>query len=240
MTEALSPEELEDERDFLLSSLADLEREREVGDLDDHDYAALKDDYTARAARVLRAIDAGRAAAAPAPSRNLRRTLVVGGLVAAFAVVAGVLVAQSSGRRDPGRTATGDIRQSTIEKLNEAGRVIAQDPAKAVDLYDDILQGDSKNVEALTYKGWALFLSGHPNDGLTSLIDGAQADPTYPDVHAFLAIVFFRSGLVAESGRELDRLDALKPPAQIRQLTEGLRAQVEAAVASTTTSTAAG
>jgi tetratricopeptide (TPR) repeat protein len=237
MTDALSPEELEDERDFLLSSLADLEREHEVGDLDDHDYAALKDDYTARAARVLRAIEAGRATAAPAPSRNLKRTLVVGGLVAAFAIVAGVLVAQSSGRRDPGQTATGDVRQSTIEKLNAAGRVLAEDPAKAVDLYDEILKGDSKNPEALTYKGWALFLSGNPGDGLTSLIAGAQADPTYPDAHAFLAIVFFRSGLVAESSRELDRLDALQPPAQIRQLTEGLRAQVQAALAASSTTT---
>jgi hypothetical protein len=237
MTDALSPEELADERDFLLASLADLEREHEVGDLDDDDFAALQDDYTARAARVLRAIDAGRAAAAPAPTRDLRRRLVLGGLVAAFAIVAGVLVAQSSGRRDPGQTATGDVRQSTIEKLNEAGRVLAEDPAKAVDLYDEVLATDSKNPEALTYRGWAQFLSGRPGDGLTSIIAGAQADPTYPDAHAFLAIVFFRSGLVAESSRELDRLDALQPPAQIRQLTDGLRAQVEAALAGSTTTT---
>src|SRR5690606_37957028 len=40
---------LEEQRDFLLRSLDDLEREREAGDLDDDDYQALKDDYTARA-----------------------------------------------------------------------------------------------------------------------------------------------------------------------------------------------
>ena len=49
---------LEEERDFLLRSLDDLEREREAGDLDDADYATLKDDYTARAAGVLRALAA--------------------------------------------------------------------------------------------------------------------------------------------------------------------------------------
>lgn len=46
--------ELEDERDFLLVSLDDLDTERQAGDLDDDDYNTLRDDYTARAAAVLR------------------------------------------------------------------------------------------------------------------------------------------------------------------------------------------
>jgi tetratricopeptide (TPR) repeat protein len=45
-----SRDELEEERDFLLSSLRDLEREREAGELSQRDYQALHDDYTARAA----------------------------------------------------------------------------------------------------------------------------------------------------------------------------------------------
>jgi hypothetical protein len=48
---------LDEQRDFLLRSLADLEREHEAGDVDDHDYVTLKDDYTARAARTIRAIE---------------------------------------------------------------------------------------------------------------------------------------------------------------------------------------
>ncbi|MEO7837244.1 MAG: hypothetical protein ABIS21_06340, partial [Acidimicrobiales bacterium] len=50
--------ELEEERDFLLRSLQDLEREQEAGDLDEADYRSLRDSYTARAAAVLRAIEA--------------------------------------------------------------------------------------------------------------------------------------------------------------------------------------
>ena len=46
--------ELEEERDFLLRSLDDLESEHAGGDLDDADYRALEEDYTARAAAVLR------------------------------------------------------------------------------------------------------------------------------------------------------------------------------------------
>jgi len=49
---------LEEQRDVLLKSLRDLEQEREAGEIGDDDYAALKDDYTARAATVLRAIEA--------------------------------------------------------------------------------------------------------------------------------------------------------------------------------------
>src|SRR3546814_7205783 len=59
---ALDPaslEALEDQRDFLLSSLEDLERARAAGDVDDTDYQTLKDDYTARAASVIRSIEAG-------------------------------------------------------------------------------------------------------------------------------------------------------------------------------------
>ena len=57
--------ELEEERDFLLRSLDDLDRERAAGDLDPADYVALKEDYTARAAAVLRAIDHGAGRGAP-------------------------------------------------------------------------------------------------------------------------------------------------------------------------------
>lgn len=239
MTDALPQTDLaslEEERDFLLSSLEDLEREHAAGDLDDHDYEGLRDDYTARAARVLRAIEAGAAPApVPEPQRDRRRTVALVALVALFAVVAGVLVAQSVGRRDPGDTATGGVRQSVTEKLNEAGRLLGTDAEAALRLYGEVLDEDPDNVEALTYRGWGLYLSGEAGDGLTSLIEAATNDPSYPDAHAFLAIVFYRNGLLDEAGRELDRLDALDPPTQIRELTDGLRAQVDAAKASTTT-----
>mgnify|MGYP006292610163 CR=1 FL=1 len=45
---------LSEERDFLLESLRDLERERQAGDIDDDDYVTLRDDYTVRAARIIR------------------------------------------------------------------------------------------------------------------------------------------------------------------------------------------
>ena len=112
----LDPDELaalEEQRDFLLGSLDDLERERDAGDIDEHDYETLRNDYTARAAEVLRALDERRQAFAEA-----RRTSSTGRIVAIvagvllFAVVAGVLVAQALGGRAPDQTITGGIRQT--------------------------------------------------------------------------------------------------------------------------------
>ncbi len=208
---------LVDQRDFLLRSLEDLEREHDAGDVDEHDYLALKDDYTARAAHVLRALEVDHPQLAPAPRRrSWRRTglAVVG--VGAFAVLAGVAVAHVSGRRDPGQTLTGGIRQSVTESLNQALRESQQGSyAAALDEYAKVLKEEPDNVEALTYRGWVLTLSGDIPNGLSSLIKAATTNPKYPDAHAFLAVVLFRSGLLTESSRELDRLDALNPPPDI-------------------------
>lgn len=230
---------LEEQRDFLLRSLEDLERERAAGDVDDHDYATLKDEYTVRAAQVLRELEAGRRRPAPtAGEGSRRRTLVSALVVVVFAAVAGLLVSQALGRRDPGEVVTGSIRQSATEKLNAAGRRAATgDLAGAMELYDEVLASDPDNAEALTYKGWMQTLSGDGSGGLSALLAAATAHPTYPDVHAFLAIVFFRNGLVSQAGRELDRLDALDPPPAIRDLTSGLRAKIDAAQAAAGSST---
>lgn len=223
---------LEDQRHFLLRSLEDLEREHEAGDVDEHDYQALKDDYTARAAAVLRAIEVGQASPGDdEPRAPWARRLLVGLGVVAFAVVAGLMVAQAAGRREAGQVATGDVRQSVTEKLNEANRRGGEgDYAAAIALYDEVLRQDPASAEALTYKGWMLSLSGQREEGLQALLEAATAHPDYADVHAFLAVVLFRSGLVEQADRELDRLEALDPPAAIRQLTDGLRTRVDAAL----------
>jgi hypothetical protein len=233
---------LVDQRDFLLRSLEDLEREHEAGDIDVHDYTALKDDYTVRAARVLRALQAEHPRVAPAarPSSWRRRLVVVAG-VGVFGVLAGLLVAHTAGRRDPGQTITGGTRVSVTEQLNSALADANQgDYPAALDLYGKVLAQEPTNTEALTYKAWVQTLSGDVSNGLTGLLRVATTTPRYPDVHAFLAVVLFRTGLVAEASRELDRLDALSPPAQILQLTAGLRTQIQAALATTSTTAPAG
>jgi tetratricopeptide (TPR) repeat protein len=228
---------LEDQRDFLLRSLEDLEREHDAGDVDDVDYQTLKDDYTARAAKVLRAIEGGPTpTSSPARPRRSRRTIGIVTGVVVFAVLAGVLLAQSAGRRQEGESATGDIRQSITQRLNSAGQLGSQAKYdQAIKVYDDVLAEDPDNAEAAAYKGWMMTLGGDAEAGLSQLLTAATAHPEYPDGHAFLAVVFFQNGLIDESSRELDRLDALDPPAEVRQLTGQLRTAIDAAKASTTT-----
>ena len=50
---------LEQERDFLLKSLEDLETEYSAGDIDEADYQQLKADYTVRTADVIRRLQKG-------------------------------------------------------------------------------------------------------------------------------------------------------------------------------------
>ena len=117
---------LEQERDFLLASLRDLEAEHAAGDIDEQDYHSLRDDYTRRTAIVLRALDAERTGRAPggrrpsrsagagasgarAPRRTRRawRTGAVVAVVAVFGALAAWAVTASSGSRLASQPITG-------------------------------------------------------------------------------------------------------------------------------------
>lgn len=224
---------LEEQRDFLLRSLDDLEREHEAGDVDDHDYQALKDDYTARAARMIRSIEAheARRAAASRPRRSWGRMAAVGAGVAVFALVAGILVAQASGRREASDGPTGDIRETTRDQLDDAVELAAQgDYEAAIEIHDEVLAEQPDNVEALTYKGWFQLRMGDES-GVVTLIDASELDQDYPATHVFLAVAFRDLGRPTTALAELDRLDALDPPPEIARMAEGLRAELEATVA---------
>ncbi|MGA1365869.1 MAG: hypothetical protein ACO31T_04355, partial [Ilumatobacteraceae bacterium] len=49
--------ELQEQRDFLLNSLRDLEREHKFGDIDDQDYESLRKEYVSRDAAVIKQIE---------------------------------------------------------------------------------------------------------------------------------------------------------------------------------------
>jgi uncharacterized protein (TIGR02996 family) len=173
---------LESERDFLLRSIADLETERTAGNLDEERYQALKDDYTARAAAVLRSIEEGRdARPAPAPAPK-KRKLLTGGAVLAFVVVAALALAAAAGKRHDGQTITGNA-QSSANDTDAARRAALERQVKehpddatahlvfaryllekgeateAVKEYVATARLDPKNAEANAYAGWVSFLA---------------------------------------------------------------------------------
>jgi hypothetical protein len=215
----------------LQRSLSDLEHEHDAGDLDDVDYETLKSDYESRLGAVSHAIEDGRAelAATRKPSSAGRTAAIIGGITV-FAILCGFFVARNAGLRDPGNTITGDISQTAHQQntvcLNEA----RDDPSKAINCYTSVLATAPQNVEALTYRGWIRFVSGD-TQGVNDLRQAVTLDGTYPDVHAFLAIVLFQAGCATDANAELQRLDALNPSPLITDQVASLRTQVQQALA---------
>ena len=193
---------LEEERDFLLKSLDDLEHEREAGGIDDASYRALHDDYTARAAAVIRALRDGVDSRPEPEHRPLsRRWLVVGGLVA-FAVIAGVVLAFALGARLPGETSSGNTgssdgqRPSASDRRERLEKAVAANPddvasrlllaqyleadddlAAALRQYDEIIRIDPGNAQAQAQSGRILYLTATAADATDAadLVDAARA-----------------------------------------------------------------
>lgn len=230
--------ELEEERRFLLRSLRDLDREFEAGDVERDDYDTLRDDYTVRAAAVLRAIEDRQAVAAviaERPRRSVGSRLLVGVAVLAVAAGIGLLVARSAGQRLPGQEISGgqavppdDVAAVLVGARDALGTADYQTSAE---LYASVLDQDPDHPEALAYSGWlTVLVSRNASDdvaaaglegGKQRLLQAVEADPDYADPHCFLAIVAEQyeddSTTARRQGQEC--LD-LNPPAQMRGLVE--------------------
>ena len=195
-TTRFDPDELaalESERDFLLRSLDDLEAERAAGNLEDDRYQALKDDYTARAAAVLRSIEEGFDARPVPPPVPWRRRLAAGLGIAAFAAVAAVLLAGALGERLPGGSATGNAQSDRRRALEEQVRrhpdsaaahmayarhlLDTGEVADAVVEFDTAARIEPDNAEALAYAGWLVFLAAGSQTG-----DAQDTQPPSGDV----------------------------------------------------------
>ena len=231
--------ELEEERRFLLRSLDDLEREHTAGDVDDHDFAALRDGYVARAAAVLREIDAGREALPPRRRRR-GRTLAAVLATLAFAAFAGWFVARSSGQRDASGTATMLPDDEVSEQLSLARTAAAAgDAATAIQAYQRVLTLDPDNIEANTYAGWLIVTSGQTagradfvDAGITQLRRAIEIDTTYTDAHCLLGVALGRFAETpdpVEGKAELQACLANDPPQQVRALVEPVLAAIDAA-----------
>ncbi|MEX2254029.1 MAG: hypothetical protein WEC34_01200 [Acidimicrobiia bacterium] len=197
---------LEEERDFLLRSLDDLEQERAAGSIDEESYRALHDDYTARAAAVIRALRDGIDTRPTEPTSSWkRRGLVIGGLVV-FAVAAGVALALALGARLPGQTTSGNSGSS--ERVAPGGQRARLEAAVA-ESPDDI--------------GSRLLLARYleSDDDLPGALAQYDAvidlDPTNADSHA-------------QAGRILYLTATQGPPAEAAELVDSARAQLDEAI----------
>lgn len=236
---ALSPDqlvELEQERDFLLASLTDLEAEHAAGDLDDADFEQLHADYTVRTADLIRQIEDRNAtvAASVAPRSPAR---VIAWIVAmiVFAVGVGWLLAQAVGERGVGDELTGAIDVSPRQQVFECQQLDQQGAIQeANECFSDVLVDDPRNVEALAYRGWLLVRTAGSaqrigaDDEAAEILLSAKAsldqaisiDPTYPDARAFRFIVYNAEGDLDNACADYEALVALDPPPFMLQLVE--------------------
>jgi len=219
---------LESERDFLLRSIRDLDAEREAGNLDEERYRELKDDYTARAAAVLRSIEEGRDARPAPPPVARRRRLLTGGGILAFGIVAALALAAAAGTRHPGQTITGNAQSGS--PMSNPTPSTAPGPAAGGD------QAGGDQADAARRAALEKQVQDHPDDPAAHLVYAryllekgeataavkeyvatARLDPKNPEANAYAGWVSF---LAAQSpnadpktaaeltDRALSRLDA--------------------------------
>ena len=225
---------LEEQRGFLRRSLDDLERERAAGDLDDTDYESLRDDYQHRLDAVSAAVEEGKVTLAIQSRRDPRRTAMIVAGVVVFALVCGFVVAQLAGRRGSGDEATGQILQTSRDQLALClSQGFSGDVAKTIACYDDVLKIDPNNQEAKTYRAGIKVVAQGDLSSIGDLVAVAESDPSYPDVHAFLAVAFDQIGRDDSALAELDKLAALHPAPLLLDLTSSLRQRLEATTTTT-------
>jgi tetratricopeptide (TPR) repeat protein len=234
---------LHEERDFLLRSLTDLEREHDAGDVDDVDYVTLRDEYTARTARVLRAIDTEETRYLEAfdarPPRRTSRVVATWVGVVVFAIVAGVGLAQASGRRTAGDQITGGIRAGSEDTLQQAQELFSQGKFdEAIELYDEVLATQPNNAEALTYRGWLTYLPTRGQDltddvlatrtsALESVEAGLAADPTNGSAKVFRVVILADVNRVDDARAALDALGPDDVPQFMAPQLDALRTRLD-------------
>ncbi len=221
---------LEEERDFLLTSLRDLDRELEAGDVDEDDYRVLRDDYTHRASQVLEAIERRQAAIARSqgPRRPGRIVAGVAGVLL-FAVLAGLGVAQAAGNRTSIDGITGGVRATVGQMLFRCDEFRARaEIVEALECYDEVIEQHPANAEAVTSKGWTLVFAGLPDLAWPYFDDAVALDPEYADLRVYRAIVLNWWCRPEETLVELDAFDAADPLTEMRALVENRQLRLQA------------
>lgn len=226
--------ELESERDFLLRSIRDLDAELAEGNLGEDDYRALREQYTARTAAVLRALahpggaEVEEAADDAVPPSRRWRAVAGVAVVLVVAVVAGVVVSTSAGERLPGDQISGSVTEGANAKVARAQQLVGEGEAlEAVKLYDEVLEEDPEHPVALAQRGWLISRAGLLDEGLAYVDRAIESEPRYAEARFFRAMILRDQGHLEAAAAELRALLALNPPDEVAAFAEDVLAQLE-------------
>lgn len=219
---------LESERAFLLRSLEDLDSELLAGNIDPDSYRTLYDDYTARAAEVIRELKKGAIEPAkPEKPRGLK-WITYGG-IAVFVGLVAFLMSQAVGDRQPGQSATGNDEIPSVT-------TIARDPelesaAKAVDANPKDYDARVRYARALV----ATRVGGGANyaEAIQQYVEASNIDPDQGEPYAYSGWLSAlaagstsdeasRRTLLEVAGRRLDQAIAADPDYEDSYVFKGL------------------
>ena len=136
-------------------------------------------------------------------------------LVCVVAIGSGFLVAKTAGSRNSGDAISGEIRLSPRTLLIQASVAPREE---AIEIYDQVLELQPSNAEALAYRGWMLWLGGDSSNSISDIESSITVDPAYPDARAFRAIINFREGKILEASEDLLLLDSVNSSPVIKDL----------------------
>lgn len=170
---------LESERAFLLRSLEDLDSELIAGNIDPDSYRTLHDDYTARAAEVIRELKEGSEAEKPEKPRGLK-WITYGG-IAVFVGLVAFLMSQAVGDRQPGQSATGNDEIPSVT-------TIARDPE--LEAAEQAVDADPNDYDARVRYARALIATragGGPNyaEAIQQYVEASRIDPDQGEPYAY-------------------------------------------------------
>ena len=220
----------EKEKDFLLKSLDDLDSELAKGDLTEKDYAQLSRNYKRR---LIKLTKQETRSIKESKLQNVKKTWFTVTFLVVLALISGIAIANSSGERTGSETITGSIRKSTVTKLQEAQQLLSDSDKwdEAISIYDEVLQDQPSNAEALTYRAWLRYRTGE--DSGPQIRDWREVrilNPEFADAIVFLTIALSDESRFPEALIELQELQELEITSQLRSVldSQGLIGKVYA------------
>ena len=197
-----------EQKEFLLKSLHELDQEFENGNLSLDDHEMLVRRYTRELANVTEAkkvVDSG-----SEPKKGYRTKALVWSLgIVLLGAAAGITISQTSGARSSGESITGSIRKSVSSQISEAQMLLGNRDrwGEAIEIFDDVLETQPSNVEALTYRAWLNYQSGgEVSAQIKAWEEVLFIEPGYSDALVFLSISLSNEGRYDEASLYLDQL----------------------------------
>lgn len=221
---------VENEKHFLIKSLNDLDDELAKGDISQKDYLQL----TRRYKRRLITLNIKKPSSSQKPKlQNATKTWLTVAFLVAVAVVSGLAIANFSGERSASETLTGSIRKSTVTKLQEAQQLLSDSKTwpQAIEIYEEVLEDQPSNVEAITYRAWLSYRQGAASEPLIEEWNEVRLlNPEFADAIVFLTIALSDEDRFSEALSQLKELKEIEVAPQLQSVldSQGLIGKVYA------------